>query len=304
MYTKLKKFSDLSKRSSIKDKIISKYHVLIKECGGDEVGFLKYIIGRGKCTALRREVYQHIAKEEKTITKKISKAMNNCNIYYKQLANYKKKQFLSCFTKVFSNRELKNYGWGCSDRTIAKARSHFFEKGCGVVPTNKNNYIKNNSTTAIIESFLLMDDVSHPSPNKSVKINKKTEGVQFLNYDLETCFTKFKSTGIMNMSESCFRNNIPKYFKSAKKETDKCPICAEGRLNSLKMNKLKKLIEEGPSTDVLLKELEEKNKLDQLLKEHVEEKTMSVHVLKMKSTIYLMVIQSFVMTSNRMLSLV
>ena len=86
--------------------------------------------------------------------------MDNCNIYYKQLANYKKKQFLSCFTKVFSNRELKNYGWGCSDRTIAKARSHFVEKGCGVVPTNKNNYIKNNSTTANLPLFALSTKVT------------------------------------------------------------------------------------------------------------------------------------------------
>lgn len=152
--------------------------------------------------------------------------------YYQIIKNIKKKyktskpefkNSLLSLVSGMSNKEIKQL-FSVSSKKIAKIRAGIENKKPGRKPTEQNTKNK-------IAQFIL--DHSQPAANQTVKMKNK-EGkkvstpVQVINSSIRTLYGQWtlenKDTPL-EISESTFRDNIPKNVKKARKATDLCEHC-------------------------------------------------------------------------------
>jgi|GEM_PF-5095479 len=166
--------------------------------------------------------------------------IKNC---YNLVSNQNKKQFLSLLSPVFTRKELKElFNFSFSKKSFASANKHANSVGSGLpVPSKKGSGTV--MTDAIKDRILrFMNDNSAPSSCQTVSTRQKNNQpsiittVRCINNTFQSLYFKFlQDNEDIDFSYPTFRDQIPKQFKKAKRRTDVCAICEQGKINAKKL---------------------------------------------------------------------
>ena len=166
--------------------------------------------------------------------------IKNC---YNLVSNQNKKQFLSLLSPVFTRKQLKDiFNFSFSKKSFAIANKHATSVGSGMPVPRKTgtNTIVTEEIKQRIAQF--MTDNSHPSSCQTVSTRQKNKQpsiittVRCINNSFQSLYFKFlEENPDINFSYPTFRDQIPKQFKKAKRRTDVCAICEQGKINAKKL---------------------------------------------------------------------
>lgn len=143
--------------------------------------------------------------------------------------NYQKRRWISLLTPIFTRKELVNRGFKVSKESFAKARklTKALVPGTRVIETRGRPIKATENLRQSIEQFLKRN--SYPAANRTVKKNKKIIPVRYVKAGFKALFAKFASETKSTVKYTTFRDNVPKYFKKARKSTDMCGVCVHGK---------------------------------------------------------------------------
>jgi hypothetical protein len=180
---------------------------------------------------------------------------------HKQAPRQDRKRWLSILASVFTREELSSLGFSFSTSQFQKAHS-FDPEVRAIRMTGKKRKPENSlekETQELIKEHGYKR--SRPSPNRTILIRgsetgqKERVAVRYLEDSKSSLFTEFKTTystvkvsnlllyftettDSFKVSESSYRKYLPKELKKAKKETDKCPVCEQGKSYKRSLEKL------------------------------------------------------------------
>ena len=181
--------------------------------------------------------------KENLWTPQLGDLINKIKNCYNLVSNPNKKQFLSLLSPVFTRKELKElFNFSFSKKSFALANKHATSVGSGLpVPSKAGNGA---IITAAIKDKILrfMNDNSAPSSCQTVSTRQKNHQpsiittVRCINNTFQSLYFKFlQENKDVNFSYPTFRDQIPKQFKKAKRRTDVCAICEQGKINAKKL---------------------------------------------------------------------
>ena len=193
--------------------------------------------------------YQGIIQQEEN--KSLSRVMKNIQALRSNASNIDKNVILSCVAPEFSRNTLnQRFGLGVGEDSFTKARKIARSKGIGAFFKRKGT-TKQLSDVAIqsIKDFYYLDDVSREAANRTVKVGPKGRKtsipVRYLQDTKRNTFLKYtehcRKETIKGPSFSSFQKYKPKEIKKAKRDSDLCPICSEGKRIRPIINRLQKV---------------------------------------------------------------
>jgi len=196
------------------------------------------------CTRKGREIEKEMQNKQ-TINSKLGGKLLKLVDQFKEIHSAapinEKRHILSLFSKIFTNEELKEFGFQFSSSQFSNSRkikSISFKAGS---PEYKGRPAISHQAQKILKSFAYQN--TSPAANRTIK-NPDGSGspipVRYVPCCLHCFFELYCKTATQshweNLSESSFRKYLPKEIKVAKKATDLCPICEEGKKAEKRLN--------------------------------------------------------------------
>ena len=222
-------FSDLSAGGQKRERVKILSNV-VKGLGGNNVvsqsKILDALLARNDFVQVKHKMESHVAQNFTTTMSKIA----NC---HEKAPSHLKPQFLSLVSH-FSGPELRNFGFKFSGTSLSNARKHAQNHIPGLprphfTPPSKRE--KSQKLKNAIYAHLMKN--SSPMANDTTKLDGKnvpSRGVidswTFLYHN----FCETNTTG-ETLCETTWRKIVKgfKIFKKARKQTDMCEICANGK---------------------------------------------------------------------------
>lgn len=226
-------------------------NLVMSSAGGDYRGFLIHILER------TREGKQ-FSKEHGMLREKNAAILKNLATVtaLMQREDPFRRQILSTVATLFTKEELVRAGVPVTNKTLASARKHAKTRGAGsAVPKVMQPPKKRKISPAIknsIVNFLAREEISRPAADRFVIKKGVSTPVRFFNdskastyrryaYKFEPLMTtsyydEFKGTPL-HVSESTFNKYTPNFYKKAKRATDMCGICEDGKKCEKKLNR-------------------------------------------------------------------
>lgn len=197
----------------------------------DPKGIMKFYLlsskGRNLCNELLHEGI--LEKKLRSLISDIKSLHEN------EIDDFKKRQWVSLVSKNFSFKELRQFGFNISKRGFAAANKHLQEVGPGcAVPETRGRPKISEKDKEVIVKFFCSKGISYNAANRTCQIKVADQicvkPVRYLNYPVETVYTKFKKENPhMKVSLTKFRKLKPKWIKKARKRSDLCEICQKGK---------------------------------------------------------------------------
>jgi hypothetical protein len=171
---------------------------------------------------------------------KINNILNNIKDLHNNTSRNKKYQVLSLVSNNFTRKELLQIGFKFSPGQFTKSRkdnviiSRPIQKINEEINTKYKPFLFENSREASNRTLLVkrkIDEVIDNEDNHCQVANKKIcVPVRYLNNSITNLYTLYKNSNLNSkMGRSSFFKNIPPEYKKAKKRTDLCPICENGK---------------------------------------------------------------------------
>ena len=236
-------------------------------------------------------VYEDIITKEEG--KKLDAVMANIKSLRDNSPNISKNTILSCVASEFSRETLnQRFKVNVSAKSFTKARKIAKTKGIGKFFKRKTVTKKLSvDTVNTIREFYYNEDITREAANRTVKIgkgnNKVTIAVRYLQSSMRNAYLQYcekvDNEDYPCVSFSSFRNLKPKEIKKAKRDTDLCPICVEGkRIRALKNNLERRL----NLSDEEIKQLNDITANLQAIDRHIElERTLRAEFNKQKTSL-------------------
>lgn len=235
--------------------------------GGDALGVFNAYFGTrtAKQGGLKFKFHQNFP-QFKNLISIIHNLFNKSN-------HYDQRQWLSIMrSSGFSGAELRQMGWIFSKRAWTEAGKHAEENFPGApVQEKRGRRGLSDEIKESIKAHALSLRMSYPAANRTIKVKtpegKVTTAVVYKSTTDTESFQIWKADrekeGKRVCSESSFRKVLKTitHLKKAKKETDKCEICVEGKKVQLKLNNLSKKNNLSTEEKKLLKKLKRRLRL-------------------------------------------
>ena len=181
-------------------------------------------------------------------------------------------QVLSVASSVFSHYELRtNFDIVCSKKSFQKSRKHAKTNGAGSPVKKQTKKPISETTQSIIKEFFYDERISREAANrtrivKDYQGNKLTVPARYLQTYLSEAYTQYvNDPANPHVSFSSFKKYKPKEIIKAKRDTDLCSICKEGKLLE---NRLKSLLAKTTRTSEEEQHLEELKENVELYRQH------------------------------------
>lgn len=199
--------------------------------GGDVENFLKYFFYQ---STFGKNYKKGLVEEHfTTILTRLGKLHKTCKIH-------EKRQWHSLVADLFTNKELREYGWEVTSKARQTALKHGGENGFGNKPvfeTPKSKQKCSEEDIKEIIDFFTDEEISRVSSYNFKKVydpitgKKKDVPKRYLEYSLSHCYMLFKNkrAGKKEISKSTFCKYKPKQVVFPKRFTDMCPICVGGK---------------------------------------------------------------------------
>lgn len=268
--------------SGQKKTVLRNFKNFIKtSAGGDAVGLITtYISSNEGKSSCKDWVFK---------TKYIKNLVKTLRNAYEKAESFHKRQWLSVVRAAgFTSTDLHRFGWKFTKKAWKSAGLHSICSYPGAnVKENRGRCALSQDMVQRIKKHVLSDSMSRPASNRTMKITNSSSGdaervvVRFKNFSDGDAYNIWKEQeeeqkrGIC--SESSFRKilkTIP-HLKKARKETDKCEICVEGKKNELKLNEI--LRKSNRRRLITLKDRDERQKLRGYIELYEKHKSDNVH---------------------------
>lgn len=176
--------------------------------------------------------------------KKLDKIISSIRRIHASEEDYKKRRWISILSPSFTRDQLREKGFVLSKKAFAAANSHALEHfpGAEIAEKRGRPVKKTEDFVQLITAFAKSN--SYPAANRSAKVGDEVLPVRYLNHGYKHLYALFLQKHEVKVSYTTFRNALPKYFKKARKETDRCGICVHGKKSVIKLNRLRELIHE------------------------------------------------------------
>lgn len=217
----------------------------------------------------RREGKKHCQKLNNIEQqKKVKQLMSGLKNLIAKTPEKDRPQYLSVASSVFTHEQLRtNFDINCSKKSFQKSRKHAKVNGAGSPIKTKTKTPLSDTTQQIIREFFYDDRISREAANRTKKVKEENGKkipvpVRYLQcYPSEAFKEYLKNPSNPPVSYSSFKKYKPVEVIKAKRDTDLCAICKEGKVLE---NRLKSLLAKSSRTseeETYLKELKENVKL-------------------------------------------
>ena len=195
------------------------------------------------CSRRGKEILNEMQNQtiDSKLVGKLLKLVDHLKELHQKAPIQEKRFLLSLISKIFTTEELRKFGFQFSSKQFSNSRKIkgiSFQAG---PDQKKGRPAIENETIKILKSFCYQNTT--PAANRTIN-NPDSDGepipVRYVPCCLHCFYSLYCETATQNqlpdLSESSFRKYLPKEIKVAKKSTDLCPICEEGKKAEKRLN--------------------------------------------------------------------
>lgn len=188
------------------------------------------------CSRRGREIRNEMQNQtiDSKLVGKLLKLVDSLKEQHKKAPIQEKRFVLSLFSKIVTTEELRKFGFQFSSKQFSNSRKIdriSFQAGSD---QKKGRPAITDETKKMIKSFSYQN--TSPAANRTIN-NPDSNGapipVRYVPCCLHCFYDLYCKTATQNqwpdLSESSFRKYLPKEIKVAKKATDLCPVCEDGK---------------------------------------------------------------------------
>ncbi len=221
----------------------------------------------------RREGKKHCQKLKlQEQEKQVKQLMSGVKNLILQTPEKDRPQVLSVASSVFTHEQLlTNFEITCSKKSFQKSRKHAKTLGPGSPVKKQTKKPISETTQSIIKEFFYDERISREAANRTRILkddqgNKITVPARYLQTYLSEAYTQYlDNPAHPYVSFSSFKKYKPKEIIKAKRDTDLCSICKEGKLLE---NRLKSLLAKATRTSEEEQHLAELKQNVELYQQH------------------------------------
>jgi len=195
------------------------------------------------CSRRGRNILNEMQNQmiDSRLTGKLLRLVDQIKELHRTAPMHEKRFILSLLSNIFTNQELKELGFQFSSKQFANSRKVKRISFTAGPDQKKGRPAIDTKTKKILKEFSYKN--TSPAANRTINNPDSKEEPIPVRY-VPCCFHCFYSlycktsaeNNWPNLSESSFRKYLPKEIKVAKKATDLCPYCEEGKKAEKKLS--------------------------------------------------------------------